>query len=117
VRVAGRSEEVAPFWGRVIATALTSEGLRGLMRAGWTTIKGALVMPLMAEVRATRAWVCIWVRVCLRCQPGTHEVARLAVHGAPPRSSLSSLLSLNFVRVQGFRRGLIKFVIITGKKP
>ncbi|GLI70558.1 hypothetical protein VaNZ11_015480 [Volvox africanus] len=59
------SEEVSPFWGAVIATALTSEGVTGLLRAGWTTIKGALVMPLMAE---------------------------------------------------GFRRGLIKFNVITGRK-
>ncbi|KAG2498726.1 hypothetical protein HYH03_003466 [Edaphochlamys debaryana] len=59
------SEEVSPFWGAVIATALTTEGLAGLVKAGWTTIKGALVMPLMAE---------------------------------------------------GFRRGLIKFVLITGRK-
>ncbi|GFR45179.1 hypothetical protein Agub_g6567 [Astrephomene gubernaculifera] len=60
------SEEVSPFWGAVIATALTGEGLAGLARAGWTTIKGALVMPLMAE---------------------------------------------------GFRRGLIKFNVITARKP
>ncbi|KAG2454116.1 hypothetical protein HYH02_001154 [Chlamydomonas schloesseri] len=60
------SEEVSPFWGAVIATALTSEGLAGLAKAGWTTIKGALVMPLMAE---------------------------------------------------GFRRGLIKFNLISGRKP
>jgi len=38
----------------------------GLVKAGWTTIKGALVMPLM---------------------------------------------------VQGFKLGLVKFVLITGKKP
>ena len=33
------SEEVAPFWGAVIRSALTGQGLAGLMRAGWTTIK------------------------------------------------------------------------------
>lgn len=43
------SEEVSPFWGAVIQTALTGAGLQGLLKAGWTTIKGALVMPLMAE--------------------------------------------------------------------
>ncbi|EFJ47452.1 hypothetical protein VOLCADRAFT_105162 [Volvox carteri f. nagariensis] len=66
IRTRDWSEEVSPFWGRVIASALTSEGLSGLLKAGWTTIKGALVMPLMAE---------------------------------------------------GFRRGLIKFNVITGRKP
>lgn len=59
------SEEVAPFWGEVIKSALTTEGVLGLLKAGWTTIKGALVMPLMA---------------------------------------------------QGFRMGLVKFVLVTGTK-
>ena len=43
------SEEVSPFWGAVITTALSGAGLSGLLKAGWSTIKGALVMPLMAE--------------------------------------------------------------------
>ncbi|GAB4821332.1 hypothetical protein N2152v2_008378 [Parachlorella kessleri] len=43
------SEEVSPFWGEVIKSALTAEGIAGLLKAGWTTIKGALVMPLMAQ--------------------------------------------------------------------
>ena len=49
VRIADWSDLVAPFWGRVIGSALSSAGLTGLLQAGWTTIKGALVMPLMAE--------------------------------------------------------------------
>jgi tocopherol O-methyltransferase len=57
---------VAPFWGAVIQSALTFEGVVGLLSAGWGTIKGALVMPLMA---------------------------------------------------QGFAMGLIKFNLITGRKP
>jgi len=43
------SDLVAPFWGRVIRSALTGRGMAGLLKAGWTTLKGALVMPLMAE--------------------------------------------------------------------
>ena len=57
---------MAPFWGAVIQSALTFEGVVGLLSAGWGTIKGALVMPLMA---------------------------------------------------QGFAMGLIKFNLITGRKP
>lgn len=49
VKVADWSEQVAPFWGAVIKSALTSEGVFGLLKAGWTTIKGALVLPLMAQ--------------------------------------------------------------------
>lgn len=49
IKTADWSEEVAPFWGAVIQTALTTQGVAGLMKAGWTTIKGALVMPLMAQ--------------------------------------------------------------------
>ncbi|KAL4425042.1 hypothetical protein ABPG77_001820 [Micractinium sp. CCAP 211/92] len=66
IKTADWSEEVAPFWGEVIKSAFTAEGIGGLLRAGWTTIKGALVMPLMAE---------------------------------------------------GFRMGLVKFVLITARKP
>ena len=40
---------MSPFWGAVIQTALSGAGLKGLLKAGWSTIKGALVMPLMAE--------------------------------------------------------------------
>ena len=66
MRTADWSEEVAPFWGEVIRSALTAQGVAGLLQAGWATIKGALVMPLMA---------------------------------------------------QGFNLGLVKFVLITGRKP
>ncbi|KAG7671654.1 hypothetical protein Ndes2526B_g09175 [Nannochloris sp. 'desiccata'] len=49
VRTADWSNEVAPFWGEVIKSALSVRGVMGLLGAGWTTIKGALVMPLMAQ--------------------------------------------------------------------
>ncbi len=39
VRTTDWSEEVSPFWGAVIETALTGAGLAGLFKAGWTTIK------------------------------------------------------------------------------
>lgn len=45
IKTADWSEEVAPFWGEVIKSAFTAEGIGGLLRAGWTTIKGALVRP------------------------------------------------------------------------
>lgn len=41
------SENVAPFWGEVIKSALTPQGVSGLLSTGWDTIKGAIVMPLM----------------------------------------------------------------------
>lgn len=66
IKTADWSEEVSPFWAEVIKTALTVGGISGLFKAGWSTIKGALVMPLMAE---------------------------------------------------GFRRGLVKFNLITATKP
>lgn len=49
IKVADWSNEVAPFWGEVIRSAMTGNGIMGLLKAGWTTIKGALVMPLMAQ--------------------------------------------------------------------
>ena len=66
IKTADWSDEVAPFWGAVIQSALTGKGMSGLLKAGWTTIKGALVMPLMA---------------------------------------------------QGYKKGIIKFNLITGRKP
>ena len=35
VRTADWSAEVAPFWGAVIKSALTADGVLGLLRAGW----------------------------------------------------------------------------------
>ena len=43
------SKEVSPFWRAVIDTALTVEGITGLLKAGPTTIRGGLVMPLMQQ--------------------------------------------------------------------
>ena len=40
IRTADWSNEVAPFWGEVVKSAMTSEGIWGLLKAGWTTIKG-----------------------------------------------------------------------------
>lgn len=49
IRIADWSEAVSPFWGEVIKSALSIQGIRGLLGAGWKTLKGALVMPLMAR--------------------------------------------------------------------
>jgi tocopherol O-methyltransferase len=64
VRVVDWSREVAPFWGAVISTALSGAGVAGLLKAGWTTIKGALVMPLMAQgfQQGVISFVCIAAR-------------------------------------------------------
>lgn len=44
IKIADWSNEVAPFWGEVVKSALTSEGILGLLKAGWTTIKGVYVV-------------------------------------------------------------------------
>lgn len=49
IKIADWSEEVSPFWGEVIKSALSVRGVVGLLKAGWMTLKGALVMPLMAK--------------------------------------------------------------------
>ncbi|KAG6571208.1 Tocopherol O-methyltransferase, chloroplastic, partial [Cucurbita argyrosperma subsp. sororia] len=49
VRTADWSRNVAPFWPAVIRSAFTWNGFSSLLRSGWKTIKGALVMPLMIE--------------------------------------------------------------------
>jgi tocopherol O-methyltransferase len=47
IKTADWSENISPFWPEVLSSALTLEGLRGLAKAGWDTVKGALVVPLM----------------------------------------------------------------------
>ena len=39
IKTADWSDEVAPFWGAVIKSAVSLEGIKGLFTAGWTTIK------------------------------------------------------------------------------
>ncbi|MCF2971684.1 methyltransferase domain-containing protein [Synechococcus sp. Nb3U1] len=41
------SEQVAPFWDEVIASALDWRWIPGLLRSGWGTIRGALGLGLM----------------------------------------------------------------------
>jgi tocopherol O-methyltransferase len=43
------SKYVAPFWPAVIKSALSWKGVASLLRSGWKTIRGALVMPLMIQ--------------------------------------------------------------------
>ncbi|WOL14136.1 gamma-tocopherol methyltransferase [Canna indica] len=49
IKTADWSSNVAPFWPAVIRSAFTWQGFTSLLRSGWKTIKGALVMPLMIE--------------------------------------------------------------------
>ncbi|MFN7116274.1 MAG: methyltransferase domain-containing protein [Saprospiraceae bacterium] len=41
------SQAVFPFWGAVIQSAFTWQGMKGLLRSGWGTIKGAYAMRFM----------------------------------------------------------------------
>jgi len=57
IRTADWSNEVAPFWGEVVKSALTSEGIWGLLKAGWTTIKGNSQQPTGREQQhVTTSW-------------------------------------------------------------
>eukprot|EP00966_Prymnesium_polylepis_P249282 5763163-Prymnesium_polylepis.2 len=47
VRTDDWTKYVSRFWPAVIATALNPLNLWGLLRSGFTTLRGALVMPLM----------------------------------------------------------------------
>ncbi len=43
------STAVRPFWGAVIRSAFSWKGVSGLLRSGWSTIKGAYAMRYMQE--------------------------------------------------------------------
>jgi len=49
IQTADWSEAVAPFWGAVIRSALSGRGLRGLVKAGWSTLQGAWAMRYMQK--------------------------------------------------------------------
>ena len=50
IKIADWSAEVAPFWGAVMKSAMSGEGIKGLFKAGWTTIKACF--PLDCSVTA-----------------------------------------------------------------
>ncbi len=49
VKTGDWSNAVAPFWNAVIRTAFTGQSMVGLLRSGWTTIKGAWAMQFMTR--------------------------------------------------------------------
>lgn len=49
VRTADWSDAVAPFWDRVIESALSWDAIAGVLQAGWPTIQGALALGLMSQ--------------------------------------------------------------------
>ena len=48
VRTDDWTKDIAQFWPAVIASAFTWRGFTGLFQSGLTTLRGALVMPLMS---------------------------------------------------------------------
>jgi len=56
VRTDDWSLAVAPFWNKVIQSALTPAAVLGLLRCGWMTIQAALSLRLMQE-GYERGWV------------------------------------------------------------
>ena len=49
LRLADWSKAVAPFWDDVLASALRPAVLLGIVTNGWSTLSGALAVPLMVE--------------------------------------------------------------------
>lgn len=47
IEITDWTRAVSPFWKAVVRSAFRWKSLRGLLRAGWPTIKGALAMNLM----------------------------------------------------------------------
>jgi len=49
IRTADWSDAVAPFWNVVIDSAVNPQAIFGLLRSGWSTIRGALSLGLMSR--------------------------------------------------------------------
>ena len=58
IRTADWSEEVAPFWGAVIRSALSVEGFKGLFTAGLKTIK--VTPSSRVSVKASCRTAAVW---------------------------------------------------------
>ncbi len=137
VRTTDWSEEVSPFWGAVIETALTGAGLAGLFKAGWTTIKvrggGAwlsggksggtlLVVQGMLKKGHASARGCWANRALLRravqqrvLVPSRDKRSHRAAL-SPPAPARQGALVMPLM-AQGFKWGTIKFQLITATKP
>ncbi len=49
IKTADWSEAVKPFWGAVIQSAMSWRSVRGLLRSGWSTMRGAYAMRYMQQ--------------------------------------------------------------------
>lgn len=49
IKTADWSEAVKPFWGAVIRSAMSWRSVRGLIRSGWSTMRGAYAMRYMQQ--------------------------------------------------------------------
>jgi hypothetical protein len=75
VRTADWTLAVRRFWPAVITSALRPRALWGLLRSGWSTLRGAVVMPLM--IRGQRRGV---IKFALSASP--LRDARADAHGS-----------------------------------
>lgn len=102
VKTADWSVEVQPFWGQVIKSALTTQGVTGLLKAGWTTIK-------------VRDWS-RGLRLAVAGAAGhiVHHITRRTPLMSPLAHDQGALVMPLMAR--GLSMGLIKFVLITGVK-
>ena len=57
IKTADWSEEVAPFWGAVIRSALSAQGFAGLFKAGWTTIKARVLAAQRSHAQDHDRWL------------------------------------------------------------
>ena len=78
VRIDDWSEAVSPFWGAVIRSALSAEGVMGLMKAGWTTVKVCAQLRRETPVGNLAACMAPAMLLSQACCAGRH---RDAAHG------------------------------------
>ena len=105
------SEEVAPFWEAVMWSALSWEGFSGLFRAGWKTIK------VLAECAcASRVlYIALSANPCMPSSLGNSGASRQAETSLFFAAAQGAVVMPLMKR--GFSIGLIKFNLITARKP
>ena len=134
IKVADWSQEVAPFWGAVIKSALSTQGFSGLFKAGWTTIKVSMgdhwtILTSGNRVAPQGGRTAHWVtdgRLKLYpsmgcCAQGTLSSVGIADLTVPVQANDHACVALQGALVMplmstGFSMGLVKFNLITGLK-
>lgn len=111
IKTADWSENVAPFWPAVIQSALTWKGLTSLLRSGMLFSPFFLCTALHITCNKMNRF--IWLHIFLA---DLHFNSEFLLSWFEGWKTIKGALVMPLM-IQGYKKGLIKFTIITCRKP